>query len=299
MIARRDTALYRFTKFVQRHRVGVSAAALVTLALVGWGITAASGWAAERRHNQVVSAERDRTRRMLDEALELAHVFIFDFYDEIRPLDGTLVARKMLAENAQQCLEDLRPDVGDDPELLRELAAAYDKVGDIWRPERGASFGDTSVALANYETAMDMRRVLVADHPDDRDLRRAMARGHWRIGLVLRATGDVEGALAAYRKDLEISEALAELDPKYRLDHAVALADVGAALKDQGRIEEARRHYEQSLALREQVLADDADDARALRAVGIGHMHVAEARELSGDIEGALAMYLTISPHEP
>ena len=50
---------------------------------------------------------------MLDEVLELAHVFIFDFQAEIKPLAGSLPAQQLLAETAQECLEDLRPHVAD------------------------------------------------------------------------------------------------------------------------------------------------------------------------------------------
>ncbi len=284
VIARKDTPGYRLAKFVRRHRGGVAAAAVVTVALLGWGVTAAYGWAAERHHAQV-------TRRMLDEVLELAHVFVFDFHDRIRRLDGSLPARKLLAQTAQECLEDLKPDVGDDPRLRRDLAAAYDRVGTIWADHRSESLGNTEMALANFRTAMAMREALLDCVPDDPELRYDVAVSHLHIGDVLRFTGEVKGAWEEYEKYLLLTRALMTADPRYRRPFATALGTAGSVHKDLGQLEDARRFYEQSLDVRRQVLAARPDDVQAIEDMAVGYVHVGEALALLEDDEGALAMY--------
>ena len=291
VVARHDTAGYRFAKFVRRHRRAVAAAAVFVVALMGWGVTAAYGWTAEARHSRAVEAQRDRTRVVLEQFFDLTHAF-YDFQTKIARLDGSLPARKQLAQTAQECLEGLRPDVGDDPQLLRELAAAYAGVGDIWGGHRGESFGETAVALENYRTALAVRSDLLAKDPGDPELQYEVAVCHLRIGDVLRFSGDVDGALEGYRTYLRIVEAQPREHPRFRRRLAFALGTVGSSLKDKGRLKEAHDYYERSLAVRQGELAERPDDAQAIRDVGVGYVHVGEALTLLGNREGALKMYL-------
>ena len=118
------------------------------------------------------------------------------------------------------------PHVADDAKLLNELAAAYDKVGDIWGGHGGESWGKTDIALANYQTALAMRQTLLDTGPPDDRLRYQMAVSRKRIGDVLRFTGDLGGALKGYRAFLDVTEWLRDT-PKYRRGYPVALGWVG------------------------------------------------------------------------
>jgi serine/threonine protein kinase len=307
--ARHDTAGYRLAKFVRRHRQGVAAAAIVGAALVGWGVTAALGWAAESRHVEAVRQEqartqqaldearvlqrqlqdeRDRTSRMFDEALRLAQAFL-NLDDQLAY--NSLEARRQLAETAQGSLEYLRSEIGDDPEILRALATAYNTVGDIWGGHRGETFGDTETALRNYRTALRLLGPLLAAHPDDANLRHEVATSHLRIGDMLKVTGDVRAALDSYDEYLRIARGLAKEDRRFRRPLALALDGVGAAHKKLGHIEQARRQYQDSLDLRRQVLGDDPDDVQAIRDVSVGWVHLGEALALLNDDAAALEAY--------
>ena len=304
VIARPDTPGYRFSKFVYRNRRSVVAAAVFVVALIGWGVTATYGLIGEIRHREAVQAERDRTwaerdrtRRMLDEVLELANVFIGDFNNQLKSLDGSLPLRTLLAETAQECLEDLKPDVGNDPKLLRTLANAYDRVGVIWGGHRGESLGKTAIALENHETALAMRQELLARDPDDSDLRYELALSYRRIGDVLRFTGDVNGAVEHYLKYLEIAEGLAQENPRYRRGLAIALGTVGSAHKRRGDLEEAQHYYQRSLNVRLGLLAERPDDPQVIKDIGVGYLHLGEPLAVLGDPEGALTMYLKSLEH--
>ena len=63
VIARKDTVVYRATKFVRRNKIGVAAAAVVFLTLIG-GIVATT-WQAKRalRHAQIAAEQRDRAQK--------------------------------------------------------------------------------------------------------------------------------------------------------------------------------------------------------------------------------------------
>ncbi len=282
--ARRDTTGYRFAKFVRRHRGAVATAAVVVLALVGWGATAAYSLIR-------VTEERNRTDQALDKALQLIGT-VFELDDDLRY--NSLEGRKKLAQTAQVSLEDLRPDIGEDLEFHRVVAAGYITMGDIWGGHRGEAFGDTPTALANYRNALAMFEVLLARSPGDPDLQHEVAWCHLRIGDVLRFSGDVIGAMEAFGRCLDIGRALARHNPnpEYKRDLAIWLAQVGAACKDAGRLDDAQRFYDESLVIRQQSLDENRNNADALRDVGVGYVHAAEARTLMGDYDGALERHL-------
>ncbi len=89
--ARKDTARYRASKFVTRHKAGVAAAAAVVLVLIaGFMITVREARIAERRFNDVRN---------------LSNSLIFDVHDSIKDLPGSTPARKIIVDRSLQYLE--------------------------------------------------------------------------------------------------------------------------------------------------------------------------------------------------
>jgi serine/threonine protein kinase len=103
VIARKDTLRYRAGKFARRHRVGLAAAALLILSLIG-GIVATS-WQA------------DRAERRFQQARKLSNTFLFDFHDKIQSLPGSTEAREMVARTALEYLDSLAQEAGGDSDL--------------------------------------------------------------------------------------------------------------------------------------------------------------------------------------
>ncbi|WP_109488852.1 serine/threonine protein kinase [Occallatibacter savannae] len=98
VVARKDTARYRASKFIVRHKPGVIAATLVSLMMIaGIAITAQEARIARRRFNDVRS---------------LANSLIFDIHDSIRDLPGSTPARRLIVERALQYLNQLVERVG-------------------------------------------------------------------------------------------------------------------------------------------------------------------------------------------
>src|SRR6267378_431513 len=89
VIARKDTILYRTTKFVVRHKTGVLAAALGTLVLLG-----ALGVALREAH--IARVQEARAERRFNDVRKLANSLMFDLHDSIRNLPGATDARKLL-----------------------------------------------------------------------------------------------------------------------------------------------------------------------------------------------------------
>lgn len=100
------------------------------------------------------------------------------------------------------------------------------------------------------------------------------AKALWRLGSILSASGQLQGALDAYRKSVEH-------DP----GNLLAWCDLGGAYRQSRQFEEARRCYNQALAL---------DPQNLLVLTRIGELHLAE-----GNAGAALDNFERVLNHTP
>jgi serine/threonine protein kinase/tetratricopeptide (TPR) repeat protein len=284
VIARRDTVGYRSLKFVRRHRVGVGAAATIAVLLVGGIVGTASGWQAERQ-------QLKQTEKMFNQVRALARTFMFDFHDEIDELDGSLPARELLVTTALKYLDGLRAEARDDRDLQRDLAAGYERVGDICYTPRNPSLGRPAEAMENYQTARRIREELLEDEPDDLERQHELSRCFLRIGDVLMSTGRVGEALMVYREALTLSEKLAVADSKYQRSVAHDLNDVGAALLKQGLLDETRQYYSRVLKIRRQLAGEKPEDAMLQRDLSVAHIRMGGVLQKEGSCEASLEQF--------
>ena len=124
VIATRGSWTYRVRKFVLRHKVSVSAAAIMILAILG-------GAAATVREARIAAANARRAERRFNDVRKLANSFLFEFHDSIEHLQGSTPARELVVKRALEYLDSLSQESGSDPTLQRELVRAYEKVGDV------------------------------------------------------------------------------------------------------------------------------------------------------------------------
>jgi serine/threonine protein kinase/tetratricopeptide (TPR) repeat protein len=213
--ARKDTTAYRASKFIQRHKVGVAAAGLVALALVGGSITTA--WQAHQTRLEKTLAEQ-----RFEEVRKLAHSVLFDYHDAIAALPGSTAVRQRLVKDALEYLDHLSKQVSGDVALLRELAAAYEKVamvqGGATVSSRGtalsaSNLGDTKGARENLAKALAIRERLSALQPKNKDALRDLAYCYERIGVLYVTNGPPEKAVENLRKAAPRLEALLAADP--------------------------------------------------------------------------------------
>ncbi len=134
VLARKDTSGYRATKFVRRNKTALTAAAVVLLVLVG-GIIATS-WQAQKAR-----ATQARAERRFHDVRELANSVLFDYHDAIKDLPGATKVRERLVKDALKYLDSLAGEAQGDPALQRELAAAYERVGDVRGGRRKRQLG--------------------------------------------------------------------------------------------------------------------------------------------------------------
>jgi tetratricopeptide (TPR) repeat protein len=284
--ASRDTFRYRASKFVRRHRAGVIAAIAIAVTLVaGLGATL---YEARRARQQ----ER-RAEMRFNELRKLANSLMFEIHDSIRDLPGSTNARKLLVDRALQYLDSLSTESGNDPSLLRELAFAYERVGDVQGYSYNANLGDTSAALKSYRKALAIREELARTNPEDRKVQSDLASSHIKMADALYSVGDKTGALEHTQRLLAIRKELASGDQSEQTLHDLADAyrAVGDALLEIPNLAAARQQYEQGLAIFEKATKEFPAALHNLRMVAIVHLKIGFIDERAGDLAGASSEY--------
>ena len=149
VMARGDGTLYRAAKFLRRHAVAASAGSLAVLCLsAGLGVAA---WQARIANHR------------FEEVRKLARTVLFDFDEQIRNVAGTTNARELLTRTAVAYLDSLANEASADTNLRQELAAGYEKVGDVQGEPARPNLGQRQNAVANYRKALDLWKSLPED----------------------------------------------------------------------------------------------------------------------------------------
>lgn len=271
VVARPDTWAYRSGKFLRRHAIGMTAASAVVVALVA-GILMA------RHEASIANAERERAERHFQEVRKLANAFLFEVHDAIQNLPGSTEARRLLVKNALEYLNALAAESSGDVSLQRELATAYEKVGDVQGGFRAGSLGDTAGALDSFARALAIRTALLSTLANDPDLLRETARNHSKMGDVLTRFGKASEAVEHSRTALGLLEKLVVLrpdDPKTRFLDTVGQMDLGSNLAEAGDWNAGLEHCRRGLALAEVTARAHPEDPRSARSLALSYRRVA------------------------
>lgn len=289
--ARSDTFLYRSAKFIRRNRLAVAAAGLILLFLVGGIIT--TMWQARRARAQEQTAriEKARAERRFNEVRQLARAVLFDYHDAIKDLPGATPVRERLVKDALAYLDGLASEAGGDPALQRELAAAYERVGDVRGQPYGASLGDSAGALESYEKALVLREQLLASSPNDFQTKRELARSYRNVGNRLLQTDQAPRGLENLKKALALLEEIAIERPnevEVRYDLARTYNDLGLALEDWGDISGSLAHHRKALPLREEFQAAEPKNPQRRYDLSVTYTNLGRALVLSNDVKSGL-----------
>jgi tetratricopeptide (TPR) repeat protein/tRNA A-37 threonylcarbamoyl transferase component Bud32 len=264
VVAHRDTIGYRARKFTGRHRLGVGAAALLVLSLVGGMITTL-------REARIARFERARAERRFNDVRALANSLMFDINDAITNVPGATVARKLLVTKALQYLDSLAQEGIGDASLQRELATAYQRVGDIQGLlNTQQNLGNTSEALQSYRKAVKTLESLVASEPANPKPKKDLAGLYRNIGELLALRNDQAGALENDRKALALFEALAAGQNSIETSRGVASAyfSIGRHLGFAGNWTEASHNMLKALAIVDRLSREHPESQIVWLAVG-------------------------------
>ncbi len=192
VVAGPTSSAYRLRKYLQRHAAAVAVVSIVILTLAtGVGVAT---WQARR------------AQRRFDQVRHLANVFLFDFEQSIHNVPGATKARQLLVKTALEYLDSLSRDAAGDAELTRELAAAFEKVGDIQGDPGSGNVGNSTDALHSYERAMSLRSGLGDKESRDPAIRLAFVEVLDKIAVLQLRTGNVDGAMQSAQQAVSLAE---------------------------------------------------------------------------------------------
>jgi serine/threonine protein kinase/transposase-like protein len=316
--AKRDSVGYMVGKTLRRYRIPAAVAAAFLLLLIGFAIAMTYAYrreAAQRTRADASAAaatlardeeksQRERAEKNFDVARGLWRTFMYDFNDEIRTLRGTTRAREIILTKALAAVDSLKAQASDDPALLRELADAHERVGDL----RGALFmprlGETDQAAADYAAAKQIRDALLAKSPNDARCHADMARSLRRDATIAIAARDYERAdesLRLARERAEHARTLApESDTRLRTTLTRLLAEIITARGDTAFF--IAEKMQDADATRAQLAKADAlyDEAGTLVSAGLTADEASPAKDpkARADADALAGMLSTIADNK-
>ena len=285
--ARRSSAAYRAKKFVRRHRIGAAATVLVLAA------DAAGVWATLREARRARAAEA-RAERLFNDDRRMANSFLFEFHDAIRDLPGSTPARALVVKRALEYLDSLAKEASDDRALRRELAVAYQRVGDVQGNPFMQNLGDLKGAVASYGKAIALLEPAVAG-PGTSDAERASLATAYLVGGGLRLNeGKPDEALAMAKKGLALRQALAAEAPgdaERHMDLSQAWQYVAFYAAPAGKRAEAAEALAAQAAILEEQRRLRPSDRAVRRSLGQNLYLRGESERSGGDSAAALARF--------
>ena len=249
-----------------------------------------------------------RAQQRFEEVRSLAHTFLFDLHDDVARLDGSTAVRKKMVRTALLYLDSLSKNAGGDPGLQKELAAAYQKVGDAQGYPARPSLGRTRDAVASYRRAAEIHEAAARRDPA---YRLTLGPFYTDFGNLLRYQGAYDEARRTAENARDILEQVTQAHP----DDGRAQRTLAASWCLLGDIDEERFHNSRAFenfskcdALADQVLKrwpdrDSLEMAEHARArVGtssntVGHLK--EALAAFDDDEKLLAEMALREPSNP
>jgi serine/threonine protein kinase/tetratricopeptide (TPR) repeat protein len=244
VLASPPSRIYRISKFVRRHKLGVASAAALVLALA-LGVTGTS-LALFRAVRAEDRANREATRASQEaKTAKRTSDFLTGLFEVVDPGEArgnTVTAREILDRGSERIEKELV----DEPEVRASLMGTMGRVY--------AQLGLFPQALPLLRKSVEERRQALGDE----DARVAEIRN--TFGTTLRKHAEYDGA------ERELRAALAVRRAKLGDDVATAQSenDLATLLCDRGEWDEAEKLARESLDLRRKLLGRHADVAESL-----------------------------------
>lgn len=225
VLARAPTALYRATRFVRRHRVGVA----VTVTIAALTLAFAGLMTVQSLRLQAALAQSESQRERAEQVSDFM-VRLFEAANPEHASGEVVTASDMLARGAQQLTTELT----DQPELRGRLLAT---VAETYRVLGGSDNNDEAVDL--LQQAVDDLYSLPEPPLGE------IARVKTSLGATYHDSGDYENAERQYRQAIDLFRGDGSEDAAGLAD---ALANLGMLNSDRGDLEAAAMLTNESLA---------------------------------------------------
>ncbi len=273
--ARPDSLSYRLSKFLRRNRLQVAVATVFF-----GGLTAA---AAVALYEARVAASRFQQVR------HLATTFLFDLEANARTLPGSVRLRELITKTGLEYLDQLAASAASDVSLKRELAEAYQRIGDVQGGSRNSNLGQPAAARASYHRADTLYTEVLRQNPTDRKAQLGLLRTLHYAGALQLDGNDPVTARKTFERALSLLQPAGDLD--FDLAAQTAHLDLALLLRRAGEQQEALRHTKEALLRGERIAAARPNDNGVLLDVANSYSQLASGIRLGGDPKTALGYY--------
>ena len=228
---------YRAAKFVKRNRLAVALTATAILLIAG-GVVAAIWQSFEARKQQQIAEKR------FNQVRKIANSFIFDYHDEIAKLDGSTRLRERIVSDGVNYLDTIAREENANPELLKESAIAYRKIGDVQGKPYTANLGKLEDAIISYRKSVALLEKASSLAPADLSLKDELVESSRLLANVEGRGGNREQAQSTLKKALTLNQELLALDEN-NVERKIAAMSLRIAVGDAGG---GNEEFEQALA---------------------------------------------------
>ncbi len=194
VVARKGTFAYRASRFVRRHKYSIAASLVLAASVIGGVVS-------------TVYQQR-RAERRFQQVRNLANTFMFDIHNGLAEIPGTTSVRQKLVQTALKYLDTLAPDAPGDQALQLEIAAAYQKIGNIQNSGAISNFGDAREGLRSWHKALEMTSDLMRRSPENVKAKSLAASIHLDIGDTEERLGHFGVAEQEYQQALALGQLL-------------------------------------------------------------------------------------------
>lgn len=158
-----DTVLYRSTKFIDRHRIGVIATGATFLILVAMSVVST--------HNYL-QAERERAEAAIRfrDAHNVTNYLMFNLMDRLAVQPGSLKLRAAVAGTAQTYLDRLAAAQDAPPQVRADAAAGLLRLADLLGASAAPNLADLMQAKKNVDRATLILESLLDSQPHNPNL---------------------------------------------------------------------------------------------------------------------------------
>ena len=140
------------------------------------------------------------------------------------------------------------------------------------------------------EESLALRQRQALADPSNADWQRDLSISRNKVGDVLRAQGDLAGALQAYRESLALGQRQALADPSnavWQRDLSVSQEKVGDVLLDQGDLAGALQAYREAETILRRLASADPSNGAWQRDLSASQEKMGELLQAQGDLAGA------------
>jgi tetratricopeptide (TPR) repeat protein len=251
----------------------------------------------------IARQQRDQATRRFSDVRRLSNSLLFELSPRIEQLPGGVSARDLLMRRGLEYLDSLATESADDPDLQMELAAAYEKIGDLQGNPTNPNLIEFDAAIGSYLKARQIRARVGATRTASAVVRRAQAENFRVLGSIYSQANDFDAAgkdLAEARRLYEHELELAPGDMTLQVALAQTLHDLGRHQSNRSRYAGALQPFEQAIAAAERVRISRPDEVPLLRLLADSRAQYGLALSWEGrQREGEAEMRKALDIYEP